>query len=491
MSPQNRSILVGLAAPGLLWLATTVAPGQDSPPPRANPQAPTFAALLLSNGQVVRGQIVEDAAAGVYHLQTRGGQVHYPRSKVDKAAGSVGELYQFRVARLPAGDPDERIKLARWCLTEQLPAQAHEQLLAAQAMCPDDAEVRRMLYNLTAATDRAGPVDPAVRQTSGEAPAPLDPRVVGRVKKSYNALPVIFDLPPAQAVKRAGEFTRYVQPVLLQSCARCHNEKYSGTFQLVEIKNRRDGTNPDIARSNLDATLRLVNPDDPSRSDLLSAGLVPHGPNKNAIFSGPNDRLYQILAVWAKSLRPDSAAARPPTDAVGRTGFGATEPAPGDGFAADRGGSNPSPSPSPRASAPPVLPGLDVLAAGRAATPTPPSHRVVNRYDETADFSGYPDSEFQTPYAARGAAPIALPPSGPPPKPARTPAPPPAAPARVTQVSPDSVVVGTSDDPSSLPGMDKPLYPTSPGADSPSKKNKPKIDNALLEKMMKNRNARP
>src|SRR4051812_37584988 len=123
MSPQNRPLIVGLAAPGLLWLATSVALGQAPPPPRAPSQAPAYSALLLSTGQVVRGEIVEDAAARVYRLRTSGGTVEFPRSKVDKAAGSVEELYQFRVARLAHGDPDDRLKLARWCLTEHLPAQ--------------------------------------------------------------------------------------------------------------------------------------------------------------------------------------------------------------------------------------------------------------------------------------------------------------------------------------------------------------------------------
>src|SRR5260221_460445 len=150
MSPQNPSLIVGLAAPGLLWLATSVALGQSVPPPQAPPPAPTYAALLLSNGTVVKGEIVEDANAGVYRLRQSAGTVPYPRSVVLKAADSVEELYRFRVSRLAASDPDERVKLARWCLAEHLPAQAREQLLAVKAMCPTDAEVDRMLKNLTA-----------------------------------------------------------------------------------------------------------------------------------------------------------------------------------------------------------------------------------------------------------------------------------------------------------------------------------------------------
>ena len=59
-------------------------------------------------------------------------------------------------------------------------------------------------------------------------------------------LPVIFDLPPALAVKRADEFARDVHPVLQTACARCHNEQLPGQFQLIEVKTRHgpDGRRP-------------------------------------------------------------------------------------------------------------------------------------------------------------------------------------------------------------------------------------------------------
>ncbi len=492
MSHPNRSPIVGLAAPGLIWLATTVAHGQaPAAPPGPTPTpAPTFAALLLSNGKVIRGEIVEDTPAGLYRLRQRGGTVPYPKLMVDKAAGSVEELYRFRVDRLPVGDPDERIKLVRWCLTENLPAQAREQLLAVQAMCPGDAEVDRMLANLRANEGRA---DPDVKQASvemprGEAPGSLDPRVFVKVQKRFNGPPVIFDLSPGQAVRRAGQFVDVVQPVLQQSCVKCHNEQYPGQFQLVEIKNRRDLRDPNIARANLDATLRLVNPDDPSRSDLLSAGLVPHGGSKNAIFRGPNDVQYQRIDAWVKSLRPAAQGSRPGADPVSRAGYATPDRPTGDGFAADRGGRA---APAPTLPPLPALPGVDLLSAAQAASP-PPSRGTVQTYEESADFSGgLPDSQFQLPYAAGGPAPARPVPPARKPGAAGSPGAAPIVPTTAAPAGPDSVVVRENDDPNKLPGMNQPLYPTSPNADPSKKKAAPRIDNALLEKMMKGRNDKP
>ena len=405
------------------------------------------------------------------------------------AAGSVEELYRFQAARLPSGDPDERMKLARWCLTEHLAAQAREQLLAIQQMCPDDNEVKRMLYNLNATAARPA-VDPGFRLTSGEmprgdAPASLDPRVVKNAQKRFNALPEIFDLPQAQAVKHANEFADFVQPVLQQSCVRCHNEKYQGEFQLVEIKARRDWGNSDIARANLDATLRLINPDDPARSELLSAGLVPHpAGSKNAIFKGPNDRNYQVLAIWSRSLRPARAgntADRSPGDDVSRTGFSLARQR--AGRRVRRRPLRPPGRPARHSHRPtrgrprrPELPGgPPANPAARPPSPArcPPPRVMIQSYDEAAEFVNAPgdDPQFLTPFAVGGAssprtaAASPRPRAGLPALPGRANAPdaapstPAVVPKVATEAGPNAVVVGPTDDPNELPGMNQPHYP--------------------------------
>ena len=122
-------------------------------------------------------------------------------------------------------------------------------------------------------------------------------------------LPVVFDLPPSLAVKRADEFTRYVHPVLQVYCARCHNESYDGDFRLVQFRTKVDRTK-DALRANLDATLKLIDRENPPRSELLASSLRPHGraPNVRPIFQGSNDRAYQVLATWVNKLKATSFA---------------------------------------------------------------------------------------------------------------------------------------------------------------------------------------
>ena len=71
MSTQNRLLIVGLVSPGLLWLAASAAMGQVPPSSQGRPTNPppsssaTYGALLMNNGTVVTGEIVDDPAGGV------------------------------------------------------------------------------------------------------------------------------------------------------------------------------------------------------------------------------------------------------------------------------------------------------------------------------------------------------------------------------------------------------------------------------------------
>lgn len=535
MSTQYRPLIVGLVSPGLFWLAASAAQGQGSPSPQGRPSNPapassaTYSVLLMSNGRVVRGEIVDDPAGGVYRLKTTGGQVPYPRSSVKRAGQSIEELYRYQVEALPVGDVDERIKLVRWCLTEKLVDRAREQLAEVLRLCPDDAQAKLMAASLDADAENRGR-DNDVRRTSvevpqGEAPATLPPGLANAVPKHFgNALPEIFDLPPALAVRRASEFAEYVQPVLQNKCTTCHNEKYEGEFQLVTIRSVKDRRNPDIARANLDAVLRLVNPDDPTRSDILAAGLVPHGPKKGPIFTGANDRQYQILAAWVKSVRPKAPAGGSRgtpfgNEGVSRAGYAPPEAA--DGFASDKAGRPGAPAPGGAA------------RDSSAAIAPPGTNRRVNEFSASADFSGGAAKDFPEPFdfsarqakapapaagklpqpAKAGALP-ALPggstPIGGPRSPdeAATGQAPAVVPTEAQQVAPGVVAVEVGGRLDELPGMNQPKYRTpgkpkdpaavdeegddaKPGQPKPAAppKKKVKVDPALLEQMIKARNA--
>jgi hypothetical protein len=285
---------------------------------------------------------------------------------------------------------------------------------------------------------------------------------------------------------------------------KCHNERYEGNFQLVETRIRRDRTNSDILRANLDATLSLVNKDDPSRSELLSAGLVPHGGNRNAIFKGPNDQGYVILVTWIKRVRPVESGQKAPAESSGRPGFNGQNPTTGEGFAADRS-SRSSGFPSSNASGGfPPLPAQPAIAGMGGQIPQ--SGASISNYEGSAEFLQTPgeNPQFPPPFVAGGAP--ALPPASPRTrsKAGATGAAPPQTPRALPQnarpIGPNTVQVDPVESLDQLPGMNSPLYPPAqaketdpktsndaPAAEAPKKKPK-KIDEILLERMMKARN---
>ena len=299
--------------------------------------------MLLNDGRIIKGVLSEED--GMIIVTQPIGAMRFPKKRIERVFPSMQEVYKYKLEQLPEDDFQERIKLARWCLEQKMEPEARQQLEAILERNPKHVQAKAMLVSLDQADVRLSNRmrDPGVRQTGGEQAQPvagdrpgmLDASVISGARRGMgiSGLPVIFDLPPAQAVKRAEEFNRYVHPVLQTYCARCHNERSDGTFQLVQIKSQIDRT-PEALRANLDATLRLIDRENPTRSELLSSSLRPHGrgPNTRPIFQGSNDKAYQILATWAKNLQ-----ATPITDGVVPAKFASPPADPAESFASQRG----------------------------------------------------------------------------------------------------------------------------------------------------------
>jgi len=317
MSTNNRiRVMIGLTIVGWCGWAT-MRDRADADEPRTSSSAPIVATtpderyLLLTNGQVIKGVITQEGKE--YLVGQRVGVMRFPVQRVEGAFSSLRGAYEYRLEQLPDRDSDERIKLAHWCLNHNLKEEAREQLAKVLELNPKHSQAKAMLFSMEQAAAIASQRkrDPEVQQTGAETmnksrPGALDSAVIKGAQRGLgiSGIPVIFDLPTPLAIKRANEFARFVHPVLQAYCAKCHDDKYNGEFQLVPIRSRADGT-PDAFRANLDATLRLINPESPSKSELLSSTLRAHGHSARPrpIFPGSNDKTYQILSVWVHSLR--------------------------------------------------------------------------------------------------------------------------------------------------------------------------------------------
>ena len=239
------------------------------------------------------------------------GTMHFPKKRVEGIFDSVRQAYEYRLSQLPDHDSDERMKLALWCLHLKLTAEARQLLTSVIEMNPKNSQAKAMLISIDQAATRLArrKRDPEVRQTKAESradgrPEALDSAVFRSAQRGLGLkdIPVIFDLPMPLAIKRTEEFTRYVHPLLQAYCAKCHDASYEGGFQLVPMKPR--DRNSDALRANLDATLRLIDQNNPSHSVLLSSTLRPHGRSTRPrpIFPGSNDKAYKVLAEWTSHL---------------------------------------------------------------------------------------------------------------------------------------------------------------------------------------------
>lgn len=357
---------------------------------------------LLTNGDLVHG-VLEDAG-NEYTLRHKLGKFQFPKSRLSRSFRSVEDVYEVKKAELPPRDPDEAMKLARWCLTQGLKLQAKEQLAVVLALVPKQPQALAMLEKIKGEEERvqaqAARRDPEVMTTSGSIPSE-NRNVASRPEElasdptqrrmaqgmGLNTPPVIFDLPPAMALKKAQEYERWIHPQLQRYCAGCHNERSGLTFQLVQTRsaNRLKG---EVLRFNLDATLGLVDADAPSRSLLLVNALMPHPPTNKPILNGPSHPTYLLLVNWVNSLRPGSAS---PAETLGAMPA-VTAPLTGPGtsagtetFAADRANpvvANPGlpnfarSAEFPAGASMPPLP-LPIQAAGAAsAQPRVPGERA-------------------------------------------------------------------------------------------------------------------
>ena len=323
MSPKTLSIAAGLAALGLAWNASRVDASRfDDPAPETNRSlAPSAASservLLLYDGRILRGKLTETDDG--YLLAQKLGELRIRRREVEKDFGSLQEVYSYKAERLPQDDPEEHLKFAQWCVLEKLEPQARTELKKVLELQPNSRQARAMLFSIDAAADRLAKrkivADAAIARTGADVPIGADgkPRALpmeiyqpprGRSRDpNRGGPPTIFNLSPPLAVKRYQEFVTYVHPELQRQCASCHNERTTGKFVLLQARDRRMASDPLLLRTNLDAVLRLVNPENPSRSELLLSSVTDHPQVNKPILSGPNHPTYRVFSTWVQRMK--------------------------------------------------------------------------------------------------------------------------------------------------------------------------------------------
>ena len=275
-----------------------------APNPKPDSDLPKI--VMLTNGRMLTGQVKPHKDGG-WNVQQKLGVIHVVADDVEGIFPTLKAVYEYKRELLPPRDIQERMRLYQWCMTQNLLTDAREQLQAVLALSSEHEEAKSLLSQIDIRIARNDVrSDNQVLRTSATQPSAreMDPPFLSKAfrEMSVKTNPIIFDLPEAFALKRAQEFNQYVHPLLQRFCADCHNERTPNGFGLISVKGQA-ARDPAIQRANLDATLKLVDPANLMQSQLLTNSLLPHQPNNQPIFPGPNNAAYRLISNWVSNLQ--------------------------------------------------------------------------------------------------------------------------------------------------------------------------------------------
>jgi hypothetical protein len=251
--------------------------------------------LMLQDGGLVEGKITP--AADWYIVARSGGQMQVAKSRVIFACRTRQEAYTYRRAQVTDGKPGTHLSLAEWCLRYGLLAESEQELSEARRLDSDQPRLALLERRL----------EKMRSQTTGKPAAAIRPKAQAKnATDSGMKPPATIDLPEG-VVER---FTRKVQPIVVNSCttSACHQPGGRQSFQLDRAILRGEA-NRRSTMHNLEATLALVDRENPEQSRLLIIGRKKHGGMAGPIFGPRQEQAFKHVTEWVSLVAPSAAQA--------------------------------------------------------------------------------------------------------------------------------------------------------------------------------------
>jgi hypothetical protein len=267
MATKIRLALCALPLAASIALALQ---NSDSPPVRA-----TGHVLVLDTERTVEGDI--ERVGDQYRVRRGTAELWVQKENVLRLCTTREEAYDFLRSQANLRDPDEHLRLARWCQSHGLRPQALTEVTEAVQLRPNDAEARRFQRGLQRSL--TVPVSP---------PSPAS-AAAARVDTTPPAPPV--------DTESLSLFVTRVQPVLMNACASCHATGHGGSFTVVRTFDS-DTSNHKAMQYNLAAVLSRVNLEQPQSSLFLAKAISVHGPMPQPAFKGRDAPAYRALEDW-------------------------------------------------------------------------------------------------------------------------------------------------------------------------------------------------
>jgi len=253
----------------------------------ASAAPPLGTVLILDNGQVIEGPV--ERVGERYRVVKDGGETWLPTARVQAVCADLAAAYQSLRSRISADDADAHLRLARWCESVGLRDQALSETKASLSIKPTHASAQRFWQHLQ---------EPSVVQAAASAPAlPASP--------AQEPPPV--EVGP-ETLKR---FTTQIQPLIMNTCARCHAAPTATAFKLQRLYSNE--LNRSATYWNLAAAAAHIDAANPSASKLLTLAGGVHGgdalpPIRNKV---PLKTLEDWVTLVASERRPQAPTATP------------------------------------------------------------------------------------------------------------------------------------------------------------------------------------
>lgn len=265
--------------------------------------------VLLKSGRVMAGQVQQDAQG--YLVTGRNGRLHAPYEHVKLVADSLHDVYrQQRDSRQEPVTPDDRIELARWCISYSLYDEARLELKLVLRSDANHAEARQMLKKLAE----------VLKPDRLEEPPPPSRTLDGYLVPEAESLGSL-------SRETAATFTARVQPILVNKCgnARCHGVVSENSFRLVHVRSNLNSHRLHTER-NLAAVSPYLDLQRPGDSQLLTIPQGNHGGGSVAIFGGPGgERQLEIIRDWVYAAARDRGGYDAEAEARAEAQVAATE----------------------------------------------------------------------------------------------------------------------------------------------------------------------
>ena len=240
--------------------------------------------LLLRNGQLLGGQYTLTGFG--YEVQLNGGGVIRLREEqVEFTSDSIDEVYLFQRASHVNSSASAHLKMANWCLANQLYEYADNHLKEAIRIDPREKGIIPIQSRL------------AIARSPQKATTPKT-QIHQRPLASNETIAIRVNALEPSVIQ---SFVSRIQPLLLNRCAvaGCHGVNSQSEFRLLD--SRWTKTTPKtISYRNLYNTTRYLNFANPAESRLLTQATTRHGKSKFAPLTLAEPEKITSLVNWVR-----------------------------------------------------------------------------------------------------------------------------------------------------------------------------------------------